>query len=177
MAGLGLRVERFGESFVLHVENRVASEIAYEVTSQATPNSAACNTVQPLPFDAMVIGKDGSETRTECAWSDGIALVITKVETLELSPLSAYYVRHVPPSVVGVDRRFVRGHRGIDTREPCPQLVSQAVRAGMERGQIGWRDLIDFYARHRCQTYQFPSRYRAFKSDREHSLPALDAGD
>jgi hypothetical protein len=177
IAGLRLRVERFGESFVLHVENLVASDVAYEVTSKPAPDSTACNNVQPLPFDAMVIGKDGSETRAECAWSDGIALVVTKVETLELSPLSAYYVRHVPPSVVGIDRRFVRGHRPIEKRDPCPQLVSQAVRTGLDRGEIGWRDLVDFYARHRCQTYQFPSTYRAFKSDREHSLPAIDSGD
>jgi hypothetical protein len=54
--------------------------------------------------------------------------------------------------------------------------VPQAVRSGLERGEIGWRDLIDFYARHRCQTYQFPLLYRAFKIDGERPVPAVSVG-
>jgi hypothetical protein len=54
--------------------------------------------------------------------------------------------------------------------------VSQAVRSGLEQGQIGWRDLVDFYARHRCPTYRFPSSYRAFRSDGERQVPDIAAG-
>ena len=52
----------------------------------------------------------------------------------------------------------------------------EAVRAGLERGEIGWRDLVDFYARHRCQTYQFPISYRAFSAEGAMRLPVADAG-
>jgi hypothetical protein len=139
------------------------------------PRSAACNAARPLPFDAMVIGKRDRETRTECKWSPNIALVVTKVETLELLPLSAYYVRHLPPSIVGIEDRIGRGHRVTDPGPSCSPMLSQAVREQLDRGEIGWRDLVDFYARHRCETYQFPVTYRAFKVDDEQKLPVIEA--
>jgi hypothetical protein len=101
-----------------------------------------------------------------------MSIIVTKVETIELPPLSAWYVAQVPPQVVGVEDRIARGHRGVDAKEKCSSVVSQVVRTGLDRGDIGWRDLVDFYARHRCQTYQFPSNYRAFKSDGERAVPA-----
>jgi hypothetical protein len=54
-------------------------------------------------------------------------------------------------------------------------VLGQAVRNGIESGEIGWRDLVDFYARHRCQTYTFPLEYRAFNVDGQRTLPALAA--
>jgi len=60
--------------------------------------------------------------------------------------------------------------------ERCAFALPQAVRSGLERGEIGWRDLIDFYARHRCETYHFPYDYRAFKKDNERSVPAVTPG-
>jgi hypothetical protein len=134
-----------------------------------------CNTARPLPFDAIVLAKDGHEARTECVWHDGAALVVTKVETLELSTLSAFYVHQLPTSLLAIEPRIARGHREVG--ETCPAMVSQAVRAGISNGEITWRDLIDFYARHRCQTYQFAASYRAFKSDGEHSIPYVDSGN
>lgn len=174
IAGLKLHVERSGDLFVLHIDNKTESDLAYEVISQPMPRSAACNASRPLPFDAMVVGKHERETRTECKWSPNIALVVTKVETLELSPLSAYYVRQIPPSIVGLEERITRGHRVAETGALCSPMLSQAVREQLDRGEIGWRDLVDFYARHRCETYQFPVSYRAFKVDAEHQLPVIE---
>src|SRR5262245_54379304 len=175
IAGLRLHVERSADLFVLQIENHTSSDLAYEVITQPMPRSAECNSARPLPFDAMVIGKSDREMRTECKWSTGIALVVTKVETVELSPLSAFYVRQVPPSIVGIEDRIARGHRVAETHDPCSSMVSQAVREGVDRQEIGWRDLVDFYARHRCQTYQFPLTYRAFKADNEAKLPVVDS--
>ena len=126
-----------------------------------------------LPFDAMVVRKGSSETRTECVYRTDARIVISKVETVELPPLSSYYMEHVPPSLVGLDERIARGHR--PSGEVCSEVVSQAVRTGIERHEIGWRDLVDFYARHRCQTYQFPTSYRALTADGERPIPAVDA--
>jgi hypothetical protein len=78
--------------------------------------------------------------------------------------------------VVGIKPRIARGHYAPTATERCSVALPQAVRSGLERGEIGWRDLVDFYARHRCQTYQFPLLYRAFKSDGEHSVPAVSMG-
>jgi len=175
IAGLRLRIEHANDALLLQIDNRTDSDIAYEVTTQVAPRMSDCNTARPLPFDALVIAKDGHETRTECTWHDNASLVVTKVETLELSALSAFYIHRLPTSLFAIDPRIARGHREVG--EICAAMVSQAVRAGIANGEIGWRDLIDFYARHRCQTYQFPASYRAFKSDGEHSIPYVDTGN
>lgn len=172
VAGLRLRVERASDQVVMVIENLLDSDAAYEVTSAPSSGPGTCNSARPLPFNAMVIAKGQSERRTECTWRGGMAIIVTKVETIELSPLGAWYVSQLPPQVVGIENRIARGHRGIEASEKCSAVVSQVVRTGLDRGDIGWRDLVDFYSRHRCQTYSFPSSYRAFKSDNERSVPA-----
>ena len=175
LAGLRLKVEHANDSLVLRVDNRTGADVAYLVTTQPAPKFRDCNSARSLPFDALVIAKDSSEVRTECTWHDNISLVVTKVETLELAPLSAYYIHLLPPLLLGVDDRVARGHRW--TGETCSAVISQSVRAGLAKGEIGWRDLADFFARHRCQTYLFPSNYRAFKSDNERPIPYVDSGN
>jgi hypothetical protein len=171
VAGLRLHVEHSGDAVVLAIQNLVGADVAYEVTTSPSIGAALCNTARPLPINAMVIAKGSSETRTECVFRNNISIVVTKVETMEVGPLSSFYLSELPPTVVGIDERIARGHRGADTKDPCSAVISQVVRAGLERGDIGWRDLVDFYARHRCQTYQFPSSYRAFKVDGERPIP------
>jgi hypothetical protein len=174
LAGLRLHIERSGDAVVMTIQNLVASDLAYEVVTAPSTGAYPCNSARPLPINAMVIPKAASETRTECVWRDGMSIIVTKVETVEVPPLSAYYLSQLPPAVVGVEQRIARGHHGVDTKEPCSAVTSQVVRTGLDRGEIGWRDLVDFYARHRCQTYQFPSSYRAFKNDGEREIPATD---
>lgn len=172
VAGLRVRLERTSDQLVMVIQNLLDSDVAYAVTSSPSTGANACNSARALPFNAMVIAKGSSERRTECVWRDGMAIIVTKVETIELSPLSAWYVGQLPPQLVGIEGRISRGHRGVETKEKCSAVLSQAVRTGVDRGEIGWRDLIDFYSRHRCQTYQFPSTYRAFKADGERPVPA-----
>jgi hypothetical protein len=105
-----------------------------------------------------------------------LATAVTKVETVEAKPLAKYYLSQVPPITVGVEERIARGHVGRESKEPCSPIVSQAVRTGLERGEIGWRDLADFYSRHRCQTYSFPLGYRAFTEDGQRRIPATSSG-
>lgn len=174
LAGVRLRAIRIDNLFALEIVNATGSAIAYDVASQPVPASG-CDSAPVRAFDAMTIRQGGSETRIECAWRDGIALAIVRVETIEVLPLSAWYLDHVPPSAVGIEPRIARGHRQPEG-ERCAFALPQAVRSGLERGQIGWRDLVDFYARHRCQTYQFPLSYRAFTADGERSVPAVSAG-
>ena len=174
IAGLKLRVDRSGESMVLQVDNTTMSDLGYAVTTTVTPNVNGCESARALPFNAMVLTKGGSETRVECIYREGVSLAVTRVETIEISPLSAWYLSLVPPAMVGIDDRISRGHRAPESADKCSTVVSQAVRSGLESGEIGWRDLVDFYARHRCSTYRFPMSYRAFKSDGERQLPAVE---
>jgi hypothetical protein len=179
LAGVRLRAVRLtdktADTLALEVANATDSDIAYAVVTAPIP-AAGCNAAPVQAFNAMTIPRGRSETRVECGWRDNIALAVTRVETVEVSPLSAWYLNHVPPSVVGIQPRIARGHLVPATGERCSVVMSQAVRSGLERGEIGWRDLIDFYARHRCQTYQFPLLYRAFKVDGERDVPAVSVG-
>jgi hypothetical protein len=174
IAGLRVRAIRLEDALALEIANATGSDLAYNVAT--APVSAACGNAPAQAFNAMTIHPRGREIRVECAWRDGIALAVTRVETVEVLPLSAWYVDHVPPSAVGIEPRIARGHQQPASGAPCAFALSQAVRSGLERGEIGWRDLIDFYARHRCQTYQFPMSYRAFRTDGARSVPAVSAG-
>lgn len=173
IAGVRLRARRLENALALEIANATGSDIAYMVASAPIP-AAGCNAAPALAFNAMTIRKGASDTRVECVWHSGIALAITRVETLEVLPLSAWYLDHVPPSAVGIEPRIARGHVAPEG-ERCAFALPQAVRSGLERGEIGWRDLIDFYARHRCQTYQFSLLYRAFTKDGERSVPVVPA--
>jgi hypothetical protein len=173
-AGLKLSVERDGSAFVLRIENSGTTARAYSVVSAPTPKISGCSAAPPIAHNAIVIEKGATERRVECSWRDGMALAVTRVETLDLPPLSAWYLSLVPPALLGVDDRFSRAHRGAESREKCATVVSQAVRNGLEQGQIGWRDLADYYARHRCATYRFPMSYRAFEKDGEKTLPVTE---
>lgn len=174
IAGLRLHLERSNEGLMMVIQNMIKSDVAYEVSTTPSLGDYVCNSARPLPFNANVLAKGGEETRTECAWREGMTIAVTKVETLEISALSSWYLSQVPPKLLGVEDRLGRGHRGVEGREKCSEVISQVVRSGIDRGDIGWRDLADFYSRHRCQTYSFPSRYRAFKSDEERAIPAVD---
>jgi hypothetical protein len=174
IAGVLLRAIRMEDALALEIANATGTDIAYDVVT--APLGEACNAAPARAFNAMTIHPHGREIRVECAWHEGIALAVSLVETVEVPPLSAWYLDHVPPSAVGIEPRFARGHLAPETAARCAFAMPQAVRSGLERGEIGWRDLIDFYARHRCQTYQFPLLYRAFKQDSERSVPAVAAG-
>lgn len=174
IAGVRLRASHLNDGLALEIENATGVDIAYDIDTVPLP-AVRCNAAPVLAFNAMTIAKDQRETRIECGWRDGISLAVTRVQTLELSPLSAWYVNHVPPSAVGIEPRLARGHSVPEGPDRCAFALPQGVRSGLERGEIGWRDLVDFYARHRCQTYQFPMSYRAFRSDGERIIPAVTA--
>jgi hypothetical protein len=175
-AGLRLVALRSGDAIVLDILNTTDSDLAYFVQSEPQPMINACSTVQPLPFNAMVIEKKQHEIRVECAYRDRMAIIVKRVETFELSPLASFYVSQVPPDLVGIEERIARGHKPPKRGDRCSNLSSQAVRTGLDRREIGWRDLIDFYARHRCQTYQFPLSYRMFTADSQRQIPAEPDG-
>lgn len=177
LAGLRLDVTLDAGALVLRFENLTGSDLAYHLETSPTPNISGCTQAPARPFNAMVIGKGGRSARVECAFREGMALAVTTVETLEVPPLSAYYLTQLPPQLVGVEDRIARGHQRLASGEPCSAVVSQVVRNAIDRGVLGWRDLVDFYARHRCATYRFPPEYRAFRANNERELPVTAAGN
>ena len=176
IAGLRLAAVRANDTLALEIHNRTKADLGYVIETKPTPAVASCARARPLPIDAMVIDRGAKQTRVECVFNQDTAIVVTRVETVELPALPAYYLRQVPPAVIGIEDRVARGHVAPKTKDPCSPIVSQAVRTGLERGEIGWRDLADFYSRHRCQTYSFPLGYRALTEDGQRAIPATDSG-
>jgi hypothetical protein len=174
-AGLLLTLER-GESnsAVLAVHNPTTSDLAYRVVTIPSAGPVVCRLATPLALNVMVISRGGTERRTECVFRSDLTIAVSKVEVIELPPLSSWYVQQVHPLAVGLEPRLAKAHRA-EVRANCSPIVPQAVIGGLENGDLTWRDLVDFYARHRCETYQFPNYYRAFTSDGQRPLPALPA--
>jgi hypothetical protein len=172
-AGLELTLERSeNELAVLALANKTDSDLAYRVLSTPSAGASACNAASLLATNAMVIAKGGTERRTVCVFRSDLVVMITKIEGVEVPPLSAWYLQQVSPLAVGLEPRLAKAHRG-DERPICTPNLPQSVRGGLQTGDLGWRDLVDFYARHRCETYQFPVMYRAFTRDNERPLPAV----
>jgi hypothetical protein len=182
IAGLRLSVvvERgdSGDDLVLVIDNPTDHDLAYDIVTSPSYGTSACGRRSVLSFNALVVARHGEEKRSECIYRSGMVLGLQHVETLELNPLETIYVSRVPPAAMGVELRLAQGHRpslpsGVGM---CNVSMSQSIRAGIESGAIAWRDLVDFYARHRCDTYSFPDDYRAFTKDNERPLPAVAGG-
>ncbi len=175
LSGLKLRAVHAGDNLALEIANTTQVELAYHIVSDALPNTSCAN-ARPLPLDVVVVGAE-TMLRTECGWHDGISLVVKKVETIELPPLGAYLLRQTPPPLLAIDARVARGSKSGPGNKECGVIQSQSLKTQLDRGEIGWRDLTDFYARHRCQTYQFPLEYRAFTQDNQRGLPVSGSGN
>lgn len=175
LAGLSITAVRIDNTLALTIANTTGHDVGYRVVTQIVPASD-CGNVPAIAHNAMVIAKGDSVTRAECRYRDDLAIAITAVETLDLTPLQSFYLGQVPPSAVGIDPRVGRGHVGLTTKEPCAPAMGQSLRFAIEKGKITWRDLVDFYARHRCQTYQFPMSYRAVTPAAPQTIPAVNEG-
>ena len=161
-------------SFALVVENLGDTPLAYQVVTTPRVNVAVCHGREVLPYNAHVLGPRDRERRTECVLRDDMTIDVTRIETLELLPLQAYYLSRVPPAALTPDARLSRGHMPRGRGAVCNVMMSQAIRSGLETAEIEWRDLVDFYARHRCESYRFPRGYKALSRDAERSLPAVE---
>ena len=69
-----------------------------------------------------------------------------------------------------LDARSALAHEA--TGGACKIVAWPALISAVESGAIRFRDLADFYARHRCMSYKFPMDYKYFERDGERTLPA-----
>jgi hypothetical protein len=179
-AGLRLTVavkeqsNRHKKLLVLQIENLTGRHLAYRVETYPTKGTQVCADKEDLTHNAMALAPGGMEMRSECIYRDDWKLKIKRVETVELGALSFHYVSSLAPAELGYERRASRGHAPPSGRK-CSLFLPAAITRGVESGDIEWRDLIDFYARHRCQTYAFPVGYKAFGRPKERPLPAAPA--
>jgi hypothetical protein len=158
------------DHLVLKIENRSARYLAYRVQTSVT-DKHKCAAKGDLPHNALVIEPHQTLERTECLYRVEETLDVTHVEVIELPPLSAYYVSRLPPNPILYDARTAGGHVPL-AGTMCPQTFSwREIQEGIDRGVIGWKDVIDFYARHNCDEYSFFKDYR-YRINPADPLPA-----
>jgi hypothetical protein len=147
------------DHLVLEIENRTAHHLAYRVTSKF-PATARCEAKGVIPHNAVALRPHEKVTRTECLFQSAPRLDIVVAEVMEIPALSYYYVSRLTPGLVLYETRTAAGHT-IPKGAACPQTFSwRDVRDGAARGEVEWRDIIDFYARHNCDEYAFFTGYR-----------------
>jgi hypothetical protein len=159
------------DHLVLSIENLTAHHLAYRISTRVLPRDARCGSKGDLPHDAVALAPRETLRRTECLHQRGGAIEVVRAEVLEIPRLSYYYVSRLTPGLVLYDARAAAGHRP-PHGDTCPQTLSwREIRDGAARGDFGWRDVIDFYARHSCLEYAFFPAYR-HRADPTAPLPA-----
>jgi len=154
-----------GQSFradhlVLQIENRTKHFLAYRVSTRVV-DATRCEAKGVIAHDAVALRPHETVARTECLFQKAASVDVLGVEVMEIPTLSYYYVSRLTPPLVLYDARTAAGHV-VPKGEACPQTFSwRDVRDGAARGQVEWRDIIDFYARHSCDEYSFFPGYRA----------------
>jgi hypothetical protein len=158
------------DHLVLRIENRTPLYLAYRIQT-SVPEKGKCMMKASIPHNAIALEPEQTVLRTECLYRKDAAIDINRIEVIELPALSAYYVSRVPPNATLYDPRTSAGHtppRGT----MCPQTFSwREIKEGMDKKELGWRDVIDFYARHNCTEYSFFKSYR-YRGDPGAPLPA-----
>jgi hypothetical protein len=162
---------------LLSIENTSDRHLAYRVATRPSRGVTPCNKKSDLAHNAVALAPGATERRSECLWNKGWTLTIERVEVIELPPLSFHYVSLLPAgAAIGLDARTGRGHRSPDREPLCRLFHSAEIENQLRSGVTTWRDVIDFYARHRCKTYTFTPGYRAVQPGVEISLPAAPEG-
>lgn len=167
-AGLRLKL-RIGEvegsvrpHMLLDIENTTDTPVAYRVTTRPSKGVAPCSKKRDLGHNAIAVAAGSTETRSECIYRRPWGLEIQRIEVMPVKPLSHRYLSLVPPSTLGIDARVAGGHLPAGGGRLCNAFLSGRNQRALQSGHLTWRDLVDFYARHPCRVYDFPSSYRAF---------------
>ena len=159
------------DHLVLRIENRTPMYLAYRIETNVVDKRRCANKGE-MPHNAMAIGPNQTILRTECLYRKEETVDVTRIEVVEMPALSAYYVSRLPPNATLYDPRTFAGHVGFHGRDVCQQTFSwREFKEGLDEKQFGWRDIIDFYARHNCNEYSFFKTYR-FRTDSNSPLPA-----
>jgi hypothetical protein len=158
------------DHLVLRIENRTEHYLAYRVETRVA-DEGRCDTKGDAPHNAIALAPHQAIHRTECLYRSSERVEVRRVEVMELPRLAAYYVSRLSPALILYGRRTSAGHLPFKGGV-CPQNFSwRDIRDGADRGDLGWRDLIDFYARHNCEEYSFFRGYR-HRTDPAAPLPA-----
>jgi hypothetical protein len=158
---------------VLTIQNRTSDFLAYRVDTRPSQGTRPCFEKADYAHDAVALAPGEKARRSECMYRSGWRLFVDRVETVVVPRLSYYYLSAVPPAALGLALLPSRGHQPAGGRSMCQIFHPAELERAIRSGDTTWRDLVDFYGRHSCQTFVFPAGYKAFQHDGERPLPAV----
>jgi hypothetical protein len=164
-AGQGMR----SAHMVLAITNKTDRYLAYRVLTEAW---GACRDKGAIAHDAIALRPRERLLRTECLLRAGSRLKVLEVEVMEVSPVGYYYVSRLDPVQIRLNPRTAEGHEIPLELPQCRLLPWREIKNGMRRGEVRWRDVIDFYSRHNCDEYSFFVEYR-YDPEGPERLPAI----
>lgn len=158
------------DHLALRIENRTPLYLAYRVETSVADKSK-CAMKANLAHNAIALEPEQTVLRTECIYRKDAQIDVTRIEVIELPGLSAFYVSRLPINAILYDPRTSAGHTPTQGTL-CAQTFSwREIKDGIDKKDLGWRDVIDFYARHNCSEYSFFRSYR-YRGDPAAPLPA-----
>ena len=155
------------DHMIMEIENKTDKHLAYQVR---TTIEGKCASKAVIAQNAMALKPKETLRRTECLPNGPGELRILKVEVMELTQIGYYYVSRLDPERLFMDPRSTEGHQ-MPMDKGCKILPWRAIHQAGKKGGAGWRDVIDFYARHNCDKYFFFPSYR-YKEAGLDALPA-----
>jgi hypothetical protein len=103
------------------------------------------------------------------------AVKVEDLRVLEITPIGHVYVSKVPPSAVGYDPVSATAHVPHKRVPMCSMVPGTRISNLLKLGKTSWRDVMDFYARHSCERFQFFAGY-TMATEPVKRLPVLPSG-
>lgn len=144
------------DHMVMTIQNKTDKFIAYQVKTAIV---GKCSAKAVIAHNALALKPKEELNRTECLPNGPGELRISMVEVMELNQLGYYYISRLDPERLFMDPRTTEGHQ-VPLQKICKILPWRAIHHAVKKGGAGWRDVIDYYARHNCDRYFFFPSYR-----------------
>ena len=142
------------------IKNLTSGHLAYRVVTEKTPSFVECLSPMGRHMSHGFILKPGEEVeRFEgCAFSPKISLKIPTVQVMVLPPAAFVTLARITIPL-GLSPRLEKSHRPykIHKLPPCP-IYAEKARFNKEiaKNAVAWFDIMDFFARHDCETDSVP---------------------
>jgi hypothetical protein len=101
------------------------------------------------------------------------AAKVEDLRVLEITPVGYVYLGKVPPSAVGHDPVSATSHAPQKKEPMCSMVPGTRISNLLKLGKTRWRDVVDFYARHSCERFQFFAGY-TMATEPVKRLPVLE---
>jgi hypothetical protein len=153
---------------VARVENVSARPIAYGLHLRG--EAGRCEVRGAREHNAVTLRAGEAADIVVCAGRD--AVVVERLEVLEVTELGHHYLSQLSPLALGHDGITAAAHAPRVPVTACPELHAKTLAGYLQAGTAAWADVVDFYSRHDCHRLQFFPGYRRAEAALS-GLPAI----